>query len=108
MKLELSGTYRNSVTKEIGLRLNTIRIKRTDGIEVTIDREWTDYHLKGGNADIVFRGIYLWDGDSATCPDNTKDLELYDGAELIGYELEDDIPTDYDLTLKIGQKVTAW
>lgn len=110
MKLEMSGSYKNPVTKEIGLRLNTIRVRRTDGVEVTIDRDWTDYDLEDGEADIVFRGIYLWDDNGAAYPDNTKDLALYDGATLAGYELEedDDLPEDYDLTLEIGQKLAAW
>ena len=107
MKIEFKGIYTNKVTEDEGLWLNTITIKRTDGNEVVLDRDETNYTLKNGEADILFRGIYEWD-DEAKYPDNLEDVRLYDGAEIIDYEIEDDAPEGYDLEIPVGQKVSAW
>ena len=107
MKVEFNGTYKNKTVEDEGLWLNTITVKRTDGKEVVLDRDETNYTLENGEADILFRGIYEWD-DDAYYPDNVEDVKLYDGAEIIDYEIEDDAPEDYDLEITIGQKVSAW
>ena len=104
MKLEFKGFYKNEKVEETGLMLNTITIKRKDGKTVVLDRDETEYTLKDGNADIVFRGVYEWD-EEAVYPEN---VELYDGAEIVDYYIEDDAPEGYDLKITIPQNIAAW
>ena len=107
MKVEFFGNFKNDIVEEFGLMLNTITIKRNDGKVVVLDRDETEYTLKDKKADVVFRGIYEWD-EEEKYPDNFNDVKLYDGAELIDYEIEDDAPEDYDLEIWICQKIVAW
>lgn len=106
MKIEFSGTYKNKVVEEESLYLNTITIKRNDGKIVTIDRDETFYTAEKGDVDILFRGIYEWNGEEKLYP-KYKDIDLYNEAEIINYEIEDDAPEGYDLTIE-GQKISAW
>ena len=106
MHIEFSGSYSNSITEEL-LYLNTITVRRNDGQKVVLDREETDYGLNYGIADIIFCKAYVWDGEKEQYLENS-DLALYDGAELIDYEIEDDAPEGYDLTLCKGQRISAW
>ena len=104
MKIEFSGVYKNELVEEVGLMLNTITVRRKDGKKVVLDRDETNYTIKNEKADISFCGVYEWD-DEAIYPSNT---ELYDGAEIIDYDIEDDAPEGYDLRIIIGQKISAW
>lgn len=104
MKVEFFGSFKNNIVEENGLMLNAITVRRNDGKEVVLDRDESTYILENGNADIVFQEVYEW-GDEAYYPTDPK---LYDGAEVIDYEIEDDAPEDYDLEIWIGQKIVAW
>lgn len=106
MKIEFTGTYKNKIVEKESLYLNTISIKRNDGKIVTIDRNETDYTIENGIVDILFRGIYEWDCETAIYPNN-KDIDLYNNALIIGYEIEDDAPSGYDLIIE-KQKISAW
>ena len=106
MKIEFTGTYKNKIVEKESLYLNTISIKRNDGKTVIIDRNETDYTIENGIVDILFRGIYEWDCETAIYPNN-KDTDLYNNALIVGYEIEDDAPSGYDLIIE-KQKISAW
>lgn len=105
MKIEFSGSYKNKITEDTSLMLNTITVKRRDGKVVELDRDETNYGLENGNADIEFSGTYEWNGEDA---DYNLNPAEYDGAEVVGYDIEEDTPEGYDLRLTIGQKIAAW
>ena len=121
MKIEFTGTYKNKIVEKESLYLNTISIKRNDGKIVIIDRNETDYTIENGIIDILFRGIYEWDHETAIYPNrgiyewdcetaiypNNKDTDLYNNALIVGYEIEDDAPSGYDLIIE-KQKISAW
>lgn len=106
MKIEFTGTYKNKIVEKESLYLNTISIKRNDGKIVVIDRNETDYTIENGTVDILFRGIYEWDYETVIYPNN-KDTDLYNNALIVGYEIEDDAQSGYDLIIE-KQKISAW
>ena len=105
MKIEFTGTYKNKIVEKEPLYLNTITIKRNDGKIVIIDRNETNYTIENGIIDILFRGIYECENDEIY--PNNESVELYDNALIVGYEIEDDAPSGYDLIIG-KQKISAW
>ena len=105
MKIEFTGTYKNKIVEKEPLYLNTISIKRNDGKIVTIDRDETNYNIENGEADILFVGSYEWTNE-AFYP-KYENIDLYDNALIVGYEIEDDAPEDYDLIIE-EQNISAW
>lgn len=105
MKVEFKGSYKNKITKTSGLWLNTIELKLKTGEVVTLDRDEDEYTLEKCKANIMFRGAYVWTGE-------VQDYDLvpedFDGAEIIGYDVEDDAPEGYDLEITIPQNISAW
>ena len=106
MKIEFTGTYKNKVVEKEPLYLNTITIKRNDGEIVIIDRDETNYTIKDGEIDILFRGSYEWNGEESIYLKN-EDIDLYNNALIVGYEIEDDTPEGYDLIIE-EQNISAW
>ena len=106
MKIEFTGTYENKIVEEEPLYLNTITIKRNDGEFVIIDRDETNYTIKDGEIDILFRGLYEWNGEESIYPKN-EDIDLYNNALIVGYNIEDDAPEEYDLIIE-RQNISAW
>ena len=107
MKVEITGEYKNSIVEKYGLMLNTITVRKVNGTIVVLDRDSSEYELDNGVADVVFAGTYIWN-DETGIPDYLENVSEFDGAELLDYEIEDDAPEDYDLSFKIGQKISAW
>ncbi len=105
MKMEFTGTYKNDIVEKEPLYLNTIIIKRNDGKIVTIDRDETNYTIENGIINILFRGFYEWSNDQHY--PKYEDIELYDNATIIQFEIEDDAPKNYDLIIR-KQKVSVW
>ena len=106
MKVEFNGTYKNEIVGKEPLYLNTITIKRNDGKIVVIDRDETNYSIENGHIDILFRGVYEWKDDKIY-PNNNDVEKLYNGALVVGFDIEDDAPEDYDLVIE-NQKISAW
>ena len=106
MKVEFNGTYKNEIVEKEPLYLNTITIKRNDGKTVIIDRDETNYSIENGHIDILFRGVYEWKDDKIY-PNNNDTEKLYNGALVVGFDIEDDAPEDYDLIIE-NQKISAW
>ena len=106
MKVEFNGTYKNEIVGKEPLYLNTITIKRNDGKIVVIDRDETNYSIENGSIDILFRGVYEWKDDKIY-PNNNDAEKLYNGALVVGFDIEDDAPEDYDLVIE-NQKISAW
>ena len=106
MKIEFTATYENKIVEENPLYLNTITVKRNDGKIVTIDRDETNYTIKNGIIDILFRGIYEWKDNKEIYPKN-EDTKLYNNALLVGYEIEDDAPEGYKFFIE-EQNISAW
>lgn len=107
MKIEFNGCYKSTIVEKDGLMLNTITVKRNDGEIVVLDRDETVYSFKDGDADIVFISTYEWDGNTEKYL-GVEDITLYDGAEIVNYDVEDDADSEYDLVIAIGQKIDAW
>lgn len=101
MKIEFGGYYKSKIVEDDGLMLNTITVKRNDGRTVVLDRDMSEYTLKDGEADILFRGVYEWDGEKEKYL-TSDDVALYDGAEIVDYYVEDDADAEYYLTVTIG------
>ena len=62
----------------------------------TIDRHTTNYSYEefdgDGYIDMEWREVYIWDGENEIM---ITDDSFFDNAELIEFELEDDVPEDY-------------
>ncbi len=106
MKIEFTGIYKNNVVENESLYLNNIKIRRNDGKIVIIDRDETYYTAENGKVDILFRGSYEWNGEESFYP-RYEDIDLYDNAIIVDYEIEDDAPEGYDLAIE-EQKISAW
>ncbi len=96
-----------SANPQATLMLNTITVRRKDGKEVILDRDETDADMENGV--VIFRGTYVWDSRTSRmhyC--SAADIPLYDGAEIVSVEMEDDVPDGYDVDVPIGQSISAW
>ena len=106
MKIEFQGSYDNKITEQNGIMLNTISVKLKSGKILTLDRDETNFTLNDGVAYIMFRNTYAWDSNNSISNYNLNPKD-FDNATLIDYEIEDDAPDDYDLTIA-PQKISAW
>lgn len=67
-----------------------------DGKELFLDRDTTYFDVGGGILDMEWRDCYLWDGDGA---DYDITPEMFDGAKFKRFDIEDDAPAGYDVTM---------
>ena len=73
--------------------INTALVTLENGEQITIDRHTTeyDYYPEEGIMDIMWCGLYVWDGENE-CP---VPEDLFDGQYKFELEIEDDAPDGY-------------
>ena len=90
MRIEFTGK-----TNRDYCMVNTAIFKLSDGREVTVDRDNTRYMIKDVELEMLWIDCYIWSDDEA---DYKIDANLFNGAEFIGFELEDDADADYEIS----------
>jgi len=74
--------------------INVMRIRTFDGREIVLDRDRTEtYQTEKENlVDVIWRGVYIWDGSKENY-ELPKDI--FNGAVVETVEIEDDAPEEY-------------
>lgn len=94
MQIRLKG--KTTATEITGPIINTITVETAAGEVLTLDRHYTEYVVSGGVVDIVWKGVYIWDGkvENEDIPEG-----LLKGARIIRYEIDDAADDEYGFEL---------
>lgn len=95
MTLYFTGTIHE--TKNCtGIWLNTISVKLSDGSIVTIDRDETEFTIEDNKFQMQWNNVYIWNGETE---DHNIDVDMFEGAAIVNYEIEDDADDEYELVI---------
>lgn len=83
--------------------VNTAVFELKCGVRVTVDRDRTEWKITGGILKMDWRECYLWEVNDIGVFDtpaylNEYGMELFEGARLVGLNLEADADSDYEVT----------
>lgn len=79
--------------------INTITFLLSDGREVIIDRDTTEYTVENNNLSMLWRGCYIWDGGNKNYLDSESEINLFFNAKIIDIDIEEDAPENYNVTI---------
>lgn len=90
------------------VRINTLKVQLPSGTIITIDRDHTEFSINEDELGMTWYGCYIWAVDGYDifgfhgCHDvNVEELNnlIMSGANVF-FELEDDVDSDYYVTLE--------
>lgn len=88
----------HAVTNDVPyINLMTLLVNGKKFIALDRDRTEYDFDRETGRLDMTWLGLYIWDGEE---PNYDVSEELFDNAEIVGIEIEDDAPEDYEFRLE--------
>ena len=76
--------------------VNYITFEFKDGRQVNIDRNRTEYVIDNGGFEMIWKGIYIWDGKKH---DYKLDTKLFDGAKIVHIDIDDEAPSNYGIDI---------
>lgn len=92
-----------AATNKEYVMINTAEFDLQCGIRVTVDRDETEWSIKDGILEMEWNGCYLWEINGINISDgpvylNESAPELFKGAVLAGFNIEDDADENYTVT----------
>lgn len=63
---------------------------RENGDIIVIDRDETEFSIKGDEVSMLWRGVYIWDSDKSTQDYSINEEDFNENYDFLGFEYEED------------------